>query len=226
MVSVDLDIPQLRGCCGARCGGFWSPRSVTVMDLFPPCAWSGSWNDAPNNPSVASAVNAMTCAIRAASALGARGRTSCNGRPAVRIRRLPGRQRCAPHLHQGDMRVALRVVELPGPGEVPAANVDHVQLRVVAPAERNHVRHPGSVDSRESAVLTVCQNRPVRRPRTRSFRTRPPAAIAKTQRSKSYTRRLLLPNPRPASDIRTMPRRVHDRSTGRPRVDLARYGQR
>ena len=36
---------------------------------------------------------------------------------------------------QSDIRVALRVAELPGPGEVPATDVDNVQRRVVAPAE-------------------------------------------------------------------------------------------
>jgi hypothetical protein len=44
---------------------------------FRPSAWNGSWNDAPNNPSAVGAFSAMTCAIGAASALGARGRTSC-----------------------------------------------------------------------------------------------------------------------------------------------------
>src|SRR6266705_5756172 len=53
---------------------------------------------------------------------------------------------------QGDVRVALRVAELPGPAEVPAADVDHVQLRVVAPAEGNDVRHPCSIDGREPAA--------------------------------------------------------------------------
>ena len=43
----------------------------------PPSAWNGSWDDAPNNPSAAGAISAMTRAIGAASALGARGRTSC-----------------------------------------------------------------------------------------------------------------------------------------------------
>jgi hypothetical protein len=47
------------------------------MDPFSPSAWNGSWNDAPNSPSVAGAVSAMTRAIRAASALNARGRTTC-----------------------------------------------------------------------------------------------------------------------------------------------------
>jgi hypothetical protein len=60
-----------------RCGGFCSLRSVTAMAHFPPSAWNGSWNDAPDNPSAAGAVSAMTCAIIAASAHGARGRTSC-----------------------------------------------------------------------------------------------------------------------------------------------------
>src|SRR5580692_3948415 len=42
-----------------------------------PRAWNGSWNDVPNNPSAASDVSAMTRVICAASAHGARGRTSC-----------------------------------------------------------------------------------------------------------------------------------------------------
>jgi len=40
-------------------------------------AWNGSWNVVSDNPSAVGAVSAMTCAIGAASALGARGRTSC-----------------------------------------------------------------------------------------------------------------------------------------------------
>ena len=47
------------------------------MDFCPPSAWNGSWDDAQNNPSAAGAINAMTCVIVAASALGARGRTTC-----------------------------------------------------------------------------------------------------------------------------------------------------
>lgn len=42
-----------------------------------PRAWNGSWNGAPDNPSAASAVSAVTCAIGAANAHRARGRTSC-----------------------------------------------------------------------------------------------------------------------------------------------------
>ena len=41
-----------------------------------PSGWNGSWNDAPVNPSVASASSAMTCAIRAASTHAARNRAS------------------------------------------------------------------------------------------------------------------------------------------------------
>ena len=40
-------------------------------------AWNGSWDDAPNDPSAVSAVSAMDCAISAASAYEACGRTSC-----------------------------------------------------------------------------------------------------------------------------------------------------
>jgi hypothetical protein len=56
---------------------FRSLRSVTVMGHCLPFAWNGSWNGALDNPSAASAVSAMTSAIGAASAHGARGRTSC-----------------------------------------------------------------------------------------------------------------------------------------------------
>jgi len=42
-----------------------------------PFAWNGSWNDAPDDPSAAGADSAMACSIGAASALGARGHTSC-----------------------------------------------------------------------------------------------------------------------------------------------------
>ena len=58
---------------------------------------------------------------------------------------------------QSDVRVVLRIVEFPGPGEIPAADVDSVQLSVVTPAKRNDMRHPGTVDSREPAELTFGQ---------------------------------------------------------------------
>jgi len=60
-----------------RYGGVCPLRSVTAMDFCPPSAWNGSWDGAPNNPSAVGAISAMDCAIGAASALGARGRTSC-----------------------------------------------------------------------------------------------------------------------------------------------------
>jgi hypothetical protein len=59
------------------CGGFCPLRSAAAVDFFPPSAWNGSWDDARNNPSAATAVSAIVRAIRAASALGARGRASC-----------------------------------------------------------------------------------------------------------------------------------------------------
>jgi hypothetical protein len=61
----------------AATAAFRSLRSVTVVDHCLPSAWNGLWNGALDNPSAASAVSAMTCAIGAASAHGARGRTSC-----------------------------------------------------------------------------------------------------------------------------------------------------
>src|SRR5215469_10985677 len=45
--------------------------------------------------------------------------------------------------HQGDVRVALRIVKFPAPSEVAAADVDDVQFGVVAPAQGNDVRHTG-----------------------------------------------------------------------------------
>src|SRR5262249_52167772 len=59
--------------------------------------------------------------------------------------------------HQGDVRVALRIVKFPAPGEVAAADVDDVQFGVVAPAEGNDVRHTGGVDGREPAELALGQ---------------------------------------------------------------------
>jgi hypothetical protein len=55
------------------------PRShgAAAAAPFLAVAWNGSWNDAPGNPSAAGAVSAMTRAIRAASAFGARGLPSC-----------------------------------------------------------------------------------------------------------------------------------------------------
>jgi integrase len=60
-----------------RCDGFRSLRSVTIISSPLPSAWTGSWTGALDNSSAVSAVNATTCVICAASALGARGRTSC-----------------------------------------------------------------------------------------------------------------------------------------------------
>jgi hypothetical protein len=47
------------------------------MERCLPRAGNGSWNVVPDNRSAASAARAMTCAIGAASAHAARGRTSC-----------------------------------------------------------------------------------------------------------------------------------------------------
>jgi hypothetical protein len=47
------------------------------MDRCLPSPWNVSWNGALDNSSAASAVSAVTCVIGAASAHGARGRTSC-----------------------------------------------------------------------------------------------------------------------------------------------------
>src|SRR5215472_1975779 len=70
----------------------------------------------------------------------------------------PGPPRCQHVIdHQGDVRVALRIVKFPAPGEVAAADVDDVQFGVVAPAEGNDVRHTGGVDGREPAELALGQ---------------------------------------------------------------------
>jgi hypothetical protein len=48
-----------------------------ALDLSPPSAWNGSWDDAEDNPSAAGAVSAIACAIGAARACAACERTSC-----------------------------------------------------------------------------------------------------------------------------------------------------
>ena len=71
---------QVRPSCritSSSFGGFWSLRSVIAMGRCAPFAWNGSWNGALDYPSAADAVSAMTYVICAASAYGARGRTSC-----------------------------------------------------------------------------------------------------------------------------------------------------
>jgi hypothetical protein len=60
-----------------RCSCFRPLHRVTVMDRCLPSAWNVSWNGALDDPSAASAFSAMTCVIGAASARGARSRTSC-----------------------------------------------------------------------------------------------------------------------------------------------------
>ena len=93
--------------------------------------------------------------------------------------------------HEGDVRVVLRVAEFPGPGEVPATDVDHVQPRIVAPAEGNDV---GASRLRrwlqDQAELALGQVSQLGIQRTRSFRTHPPAVIVKGQWARRYTRRL------------------------------------
>jgi hypothetical protein len=63
--------------CGVAAAGSGHYARLQPWTRFSPAAWNGSWNDTPNNPSVVGAVSAMTCAICAGSAHGARGRTSC-----------------------------------------------------------------------------------------------------------------------------------------------------
>ena len=66
------------GPCPATSAGI-AVTGVPVVTLYSvggmmPGAWNGSWNGAPDNPSTAGAISAITRAIGAASALGARGR--------------------------------------------------------------------------------------------------------------------------------------------------------
>src|SRR6478672_8363287 len=61
----------------ASCGAFCPLRSVMALDLSPPSAWNGSWDDAEDNPSAAGALSAIACAIGAARACAACERTSC-----------------------------------------------------------------------------------------------------------------------------------------------------
>ena len=63
-----------RGAVGAVSARY---AQLRAMDLCPPSAWNGSWDDAQNNPSAAGAVSAIAYAIGAASAHGGRGHTSC-----------------------------------------------------------------------------------------------------------------------------------------------------
>jgi hypothetical protein len=55
-------------------------RTVTGRRDTGPRAWTGSWTGAPANPSATSAISAITRGICAASAHGARSRTSLNPR--------------------------------------------------------------------------------------------------------------------------------------------------
>jgi hypothetical protein len=80
-------------------------RSITAMDLCPPSAWNGSWDDAQNNPSAASAVSAMIRVICAASALGARAVLLVNGRSHHR----PRSRRATTMLGWRCLRVMVRV---------------------------------------------------------------------------------------------------------------------
>src|SRR6266571_4954074 len=102
--------------------------------------------------------------------------------------------------HEGDIRVVLRVAELPAPGEVPAADVDHVQPGVIAPAEGNDVRHPGSVDGREPAEPALGQVGQLGIREHAHLALTPPAAIVKAQWTRRYTRRPRSQSPRPGRD--------------------------
>lgn len=74
--------------------------------------------------------------------------------------RAPGRQDIIDR--ECDIRIALHVAELAGPGEVPAADIDRVQVRVVAPAQRDNVRQAGRIDGGEPAELAFGQVRQFR----------------------------------------------------------------
>src|SRR5215469_7669744 len=116
----------------------------------------------------------------------------------------PGPPRCQHVIdHQGDVRVALRIVKLPAPGEVAAADVDDVQFGVVAPAKRNDVRHTGGIDGREPAELALRQLGYFGvREHTHSA-THPPVAKRERQRSRRYTRRPATAEPRVDKDGRS-----------------------
>jgi hypothetical protein len=88
--------------------------------------------------------------------------------------------------HQGDVRVALRIVKLPGPGEVPATTIDRVQRGVIAPAEGNDT---ASRLRRWWRVGRVCSGpgRPAQRRRTHSSRAHLPLALVTGQQSRRYT---------------------------------------
>jgi hypothetical protein len=58
--TVRLSCRTISSSCGAAAAGPGLLRSVTALGRWLPSAWNGSWNDAPDNPSAAGAVSAMT----------------------------------------------------------------------------------------------------------------------------------------------------------------------
>ena len=66
-------VPGHLGGCRRRDRG--ARRDAVFRRRYDARAWNGSWNGAPDTPSTASAISAITRGIGAASAFGARGRT-------------------------------------------------------------------------------------------------------------------------------------------------------
>jgi hypothetical protein len=104
--------------------------------------WNGSWNGAPDNPSAPGALSAIARAISAASALGARGRTSCKtaGQRFASAHRLPGQREFSRRLHLDrgtppccDVMVSVRFVTMTVVSELPAGDTHDV------------IRHSGQV---------------------------------------------------------------------------------
>jgi hypothetical protein len=76
LVLFDCPIGTISSC-GVTAPGAARCARFPLWTVVPPSALNGSWNEAPNNPSVAGAVSATACAIGAASAFSAWDPTSC-----------------------------------------------------------------------------------------------------------------------------------------------------
>ena len=135
-----------------------------------PSVWNGSWNDALDNPSAASAVSAMSCAIGTASAHAARGRTSCK-RQASGSNPLTGSQ----------FSVGKHLI----------STLVRGTWRAVRPADPRHRPRPGpwyTSPSITSSAPVIASARTPRLTRTAGSRsTRPPACSSRATWTRSGT---------------------------------------
>jgi hypothetical protein len=103
-----------------------SLRLVTTSERRPPPPWNGSWNGASADPSAATAVSAMSCAICAASVLGARGRTSCKRQVSGSIPLTGSQVRGGKH----PLRVSVRGTNVIGRGCLAALRLSYGRWRL------------------------------------------------------------------------------------------------